>query len=92
MSTLYVIRHGRPGTVLVYWKPNRCGYTSNVLRAGTYREEEARDIERLRPPLDIAVPLKDALAELVAEANPQVLLNLPRAIASVLLGEVPSGR
>jgi hypothetical protein len=32
----------------LWWKPNRCGYTTNLNLAGQYEEGEARSIERIR--------------------------------------------
>lgn len=40
----------------LWWKPGRRGYTLNLEEAGLYEEKEAREIERLRPPEDRAIP------------------------------------
>jgi len=66
----FLIEH-RPSSL--WWKPDRCGYTREILEAGLYSEDEARRIERLRTdglgrPQDVPVPLaeKRALLERAA--------------------------
>lgn len=38
------------GTLALWWKPSRQGYTTNLDEAGVYSLAEAEAIERLRPP------------------------------------------
>lgn len=55
----------------VWWKPNRCGYTRELLGAGLYTESEARRCARMRSRLpngtyeDEAMPLSVAWARAV---------------------------
>lgn len=58
----------------LYWRPDRMGYTSNVLEAGVYNSEEAHEIERLRPPQDYAVPLDYELCRI--RVTPEILKRL----------------
>lgn len=64
----WVIRHVATGT---WWRQDRCGYTSEIVCAGLYTEEEARRCVALRSPLndgtreDEAMPLVEALPRLV---------------------------
>lgn len=54
----------------LYWRPNRAGYTRQLIEAGLYTKEEAEEQHRSRN-ADIAVSLKDELARL--QLNPEVV-------------------
>lgn len=49
------------GDSVVWWSPDRCGYTFRLDKAGVYEEEEARAIEGIRGE-DYAVPVEIAQA------------------------------
>lgn len=66
---LFVIRHQPSGT---WWGPDEAGYFGSLLRAGTYSEEKAREIEQRRGE-DEAVPLDVAMRDFVSGATPTVL-------------------
>jgi hypothetical protein len=55
-----------------WWRPNEAGYTASLAAAGTYPESKALEISKRRDG-DLAVPLEQAVRELVGEANPVVL-------------------
>lgn len=60
---LYLLR-SRDGSTLehpLWWRPNRSGYTSHILEAGTYTEDEARSLERGAPEKVHPVPIDQAL-------------------------------
>jgi hypothetical protein len=46
----YVIEatDGHDGVSALWWKPDRCGYTTNLNDAGLYSEADARVIEHIR--------------------------------------------
>jgi len=74
-------------TSQVWWKQKRRGYTSSLLRAGLYTEEEAKAIQGIRPELngrlvDKAVHVSERAAEIL-EAKAGV-----DALISALSGEV----
>lgn len=49
----------------LYWRPNRNGYTTQIVDAGLYSEDEAkRQQESGRNPRDWAVPLDEEIARL----------------------------
>ena len=53
METLYVIRHkGFVGNCILFWGPNRRGYTTDLKQAGKYNGEEAEQICSIRPEQD----------------------------------------
>lgn len=52
------------GDAVIWWRPNRKGYTFNIDDAGLYEEEEARSIERVRG-TDKAVPQEVAQAAII---------------------------
>jgi hypothetical protein len=56
---LLSLKHSQ-GSVLTWWGPNGCGYTTNLDRAGLYESEEALKIqgqsEALGVRLTVAVP------------------------------------
>ena len=58
-NTQYLIMYkgDRSGDVL-WWRPNRSGYTIDVSQAGRYTKEEAESIADIRG-LDFPVPLSD---------------------------------
>lgn len=60
MRDPYVIHDSRPNDVwpglCVWWGPDRCGYTTDLDRAGRYTKDEAEAQHRHRP-TDIPVPL-----------------------------------
>ncbi len=62
----WLIRDTRrnPDGQLLWWGPNRCGYTTSLEDAGRYTEEQARKQEACRD-TDVAVPLAKALAAAV---------------------------
>ncbi len=45
----------------LWWRANRCGYTNELLAAGLYTEEEAKEQAASRPLHDRAVSLEEAL-------------------------------
>jgi hypothetical protein len=47
------------GDSIVWWCADRTGYTFRIDKAGTYNEEEARHIERIRGE-ELAVPVEIA--------------------------------
>lgn len=59
MSEPYLIAVPRED---LFWRPDRCGYTTQLLEAGLYTEEEAKKQERSRPDVDRAVSIREALA------------------------------
>lgn len=62
---LYYIRVlGFNGDSLLWWRPNRRGYTADLNMAGKYTKTEAEEIVSMRPPEDIAYPVDvvDAIA------------------------------
>lgn len=61
---MYVIKHYLVGGDEIWWREDRNGYTDELVAAGLYSEEEARAIEKLRPPKDRAIPLTEALSGL----------------------------
>lgn len=54
----YLIRcaGGESGDLVLWWGPDRNGYTTNIDDAGRYTREEAERIEASRPTTDVAVP------------------------------------
>lgn len=65
MSDDYVIEnteHTRE--VMLFWAPNRCGYTTDLDRAGRYTKEQAESQHRLR---ETDIPRR--LADLVVKAK-----------------------
>lgn len=53
----YLIRCNRSETDLVlWWGPNRSGYTVDFAKAGRYTQEDAEKQARRRPHVDVAVP------------------------------------
>lgn len=62
-----------------WWLPNERGYTAHLLRAGTYEERHAREIEK-RTGADVAVPLGEALTELTP-VNREVVAALVLKVA-----------
>ncbi len=78
MSQLYFIRNlEREGgsNVVVWWKPNERGYTSDLSEAGFYTKEQATRITKaanLMKVEDIMVPVEEAQAlssNVVQKAN-----------------------
>lgn len=69
---LFVIRDRPTGR---WWGPNEAGYVDSVLKAGTYPETRARQIERQREENE-AVLLAVAVRDAVTGANPTVLQAL----------------
>lgn len=63
----WLIRDSRnnPDGLLLWWGPNRCGYTTRLDEAGRYSEEEAKRQDARRD-TDVAVPLSRAQATAVA--------------------------
>jgi len=57
----FVIKHTDANGVELWWRAHRSGYTGELIAAGVYGEQEARRIERIRPPQDKAIPLFEAL-------------------------------
>lgn len=55
---IYLIQDARSydGDDVIWWRPDRRGYTTNFDEAGRYSEEEAKKIVSLRD-TDIAIPL-----------------------------------
>lgn len=49
----YIQNKGYVGNCLLFWRPNRDGYTCDLDEAGKYSKEEADDICRTRPKEDI---------------------------------------
>lgn len=61
---VYTLTEPGHGSVLLWWKANRCGYTAKVDEAGRYTRAEAEEIERLRGQ-EVAVPLAEVEAHTV---------------------------
>ena len=40
----YIKTQGYNGDALLWWRPNSCGYTMDLNKAGKYSEEEAKNI------------------------------------------------
>lgn len=53
-----------PGRADLYWRPNRCGYTTNLADIGIYSEEESKGIENLGRG-DKRVPLSHLVGAIV---------------------------
>ena len=68
MSQLYYIRNlerERSNPLVVWWKPNRMGYTTDLGEAGFYTKEQAEEIckaANLMQVEDIMVPTEEAQA------------------------------
>lgn len=60
----YVIRHTDANGDQMWWRADRSGYTSELIAAGVYGHDEARRIERIRTPQDVAILLVEALGGL----------------------------
>ena len=60
---LYLLRSrdGSTPEAPLWWRPNRSGYTSRILEAGTYHEDEAFRLERGAPEKIHLVPLSQAI-------------------------------
>ena len=51
MTRFYIEAEGGRGSSdqsMLWWRPNRRGYTYDLQQAGLYTEEEAREIEKIR--------------------------------------------
>lgn len=55
-----------PNRTDLYWRPNRCGYTTSLAQAGVYSAEEAEGIVRLGRG-DEKVPLSSLREDLFKE-------------------------
>lgn len=63
LEVLYFIT--APDRTDLYWRPNKCGYTTDLAEAGLYGEREALSIESGRRG-DKAIPFMNKKAELIA--------------------------
>lgn len=54
----YIQNQAVCGNCCFWWKPDSCGYTSNLDEAGKYDSQEAARIERGRPGFDKAWPVE----------------------------------
>lgn len=49
MTVRYYIRDmTATGDLCLWWRPDRCGYTTDLDQAGVYSEDEANKIARIR--------------------------------------------
>jgi hypothetical protein len=55
-----ILCKGGPREALLWWGPNRSGYTLDIDAAGRYSRAEAEAQQRDRQELDVAVPLRVA--------------------------------
>jgi hypothetical protein len=58
---LILCLEGPPAEALLWWKPNRRGYTTDVDAAGRYTREEAQRIVAGNDREDLAIPEEEAL-------------------------------
>jgi hypothetical protein len=49
----YIQNKGNGGDLVLWWRPERRGYTVCIDQAGLYSQKEAEEIVRNRPPEDI---------------------------------------
>ncbi len=74
----WVIENTQPGTAdwsALWWRPERCGYTTILTDAGHYTEAEAKMQERQRPDVDIAHRLADVMPLARLRVDRDVLHN-----------------
>ncbi|MCH9637831.1 MAG: hypothetical protein K0U16_07805 [Gammaproteobacteria bacterium] len=62
-SGIWVIQHTLPNGDQLWWRPNSCGYTSELVAAGCYSAEEAARIDSGRPS-DRAMTLESVVEQL----------------------------
>lgn len=55
----YIKTKGFVGNDLLWWRPNRGGYTANLSQAGKYSAAEALEIMANRPKEDVAYWVSD---------------------------------
>lgn len=67
------------GDSVVWWAPDRCGYTFRLDQAGVYEEDEARRIERLRGE-ELAIPCSIANVAATRHVTGQDLAKTVRKV------------
>lgn len=73
------------GELAVWWGPDRCGYTSDIARAGLYTMAEAAEALFMDGPLPVGTPATRRGETLV---DPDALVSVRRTIVLVSKADV----
>lgn len=55
---LYYLQNGYVGNAVLWWGQNKCGYTTDLSKAGKYTKEECKQVTRLAGRTERAWPVE----------------------------------